>query len=151
MFKARCRRAPTDPCSHARARGGLGPDSEPEVCCCYEGLGLPHCTAWWVQWRGSLAELPQPASSLTRNSRIVEMSSTQGNQRLRNATTARAYLSNKFAGQWDLAQHATCHTRPSLGNGLLAYWHHLDPHGARKLCFRPRAAVSCQRWSSHTE
>ena len=32
-------------------------------------LGLPHCTAWRVQWRGSLAEFPQPASSRTRNSR----------------------------------------------------------------------------------
>ena len=30
---------------------------------------VPLCTAWRVQWRGSLAEFPQPASSLTRNSR----------------------------------------------------------------------------------
>ena len=37
--------------------------------------------------------------------RTGSMSPTQGSQRLHNSTTARAYLSNKFSGQWDLAQH----------------------------------------------
>ena len=33
------------------------------------------------------------------------MSSTQGSQRLHNSTTTRAYLSNKFSGQWNLSQN----------------------------------------------
>ena len=44
-------------------------------CCCYDGPGLPLLTALaGVQWWGSLVESPQPASSLTRNSRNSQIS-----------------------------------------------------------------------------